>query len=238
LETKVSEENRNKTKNKFEELLETVNIDQIFLVFKARTQINEKIIPYYDYLMSKEITGKHLTIVRAEFPEFEEEEKVNQDIESLKSETKKLKEIFDSVPTVHVDNPPLVGRSAEANKEIREISRQKLFEYLATQEERSGSTSPESRDDETHDLPADSTSTDEEDLTSLINEAKNLKEKGSLYTSQLLSEKINAIEEHPGCLTANDTVRQEIENLKKELIELIKEESLTKLFDEPEERQI
>src|SRR6185437_7780055 len=118
-------------------------------------------------------------------------------------------EIFDSVPTVHVDNPPLVGRSAEANKEIREISRQKLFEYLATQEERSGSTSPESRDDETHDLPADSTSTDEEDLTSLINEAKNLKEKGP-YTSRLLSEKINAIEKHLDCLTANDIIKQEI----------------------------
>ena len=92
--------------------------------------------------------------------------------------------------------------------------------------------------DETHDLPADSTSTDEEDLTSLINEAKNLKEKGSLYTSQLLSEKINAIEKHLDCLTANDIIKQEIEDLKKELIELIKEESLTKLFDEPEERQI
>lgn len=112
----------------FEEALKAVGENyQIFLTYQARTTINNRLIPYYEYLKGKNLLN-NLTIVRTAFPNFEEEEEE----EALKNETEKLKEIFSSAATIYLDTPSPAGRLAEENKEIRAVSQKKLRDYLSS----------------------------------------------------------------------------------------------------------
>jgi len=68
--------------------------------------------------------------VRTGFPEFEDKEACDDDRGSLRMENAELAHILGAVNIIYVDNPPLKGRNAETNKEIREESRKRLLTYL------------------------------------------------------------------------------------------------------------
>ncbi|CAB5360171.1 unnamed protein product [Rhizophagus irregularis] len=58
--------------------------------------------------------------VRVNFSDFEDYEKCANDRASLRMENAGLAYILNKVNIVYVDNPPLVGRAREINKEVRE----------------------------------------------------------------------------------------------------------------------
>ena len=69
--------------------------------------------------------------MRTGFPDFEDREACDDDRYSLRTENADLAHILKpSVDIIYVDNPPLKGRNAETNKEIREVSRKRLLTYL------------------------------------------------------------------------------------------------------------
>ena len=72
------------------------------------------------------------TIIRARFPEFEDQEVCDEDRKELREENEEIFRILKSSKIIYVDNPPLVGHSLAKNKEIREESRKRLLTYLAT----------------------------------------------------------------------------------------------------------
>ena len=108
-------------------------LNQIFFVTKGRFSKEE--IEAYDLLSSIIFDKKVLdytTIVRTDFPEFEDKEICSDDRAALRMENADLAHILCSVNVIYVDNPPLKGRNALANEETRAESRNKLLDYLAT----------------------------------------------------------------------------------------------------------
>ncbi|CAG8493854.1 12947_t:CDS:10 [Cetraspora pellucida] len=100
------------------------------------------------YNMLKEILfdeniAKYTTIVRTNFNNFEDGEKCEEDVKLLLEEDNKaITEMIKSCDKriIHVDNPPInisgsgskrVKRQIDLNKEIREISRERLIDHLA-----------------------------------------------------------------------------------------------------------
>ncbi|KLL05215.1 MAG: hypothetical protein MRERV_3c019 [Mycoplasmataceae bacterium RV_VA103A] len=74
----------------------------------------------------------YITIVCTNFPEFEDKEKCAEDKKKLLEleDNKDIKEIISRFNMIHIDNPPLVGRSKKTNKETRDISREKILDHL------------------------------------------------------------------------------------------------------------
>ncbi|CAG8664255.1 2127_t:CDS:2 [Rhizophagus irregularis] len=107
--------------------------NQIFFVANGRFTREE--IEAYDLLSSiifdKEVIN-YTTIVRVNFSDFEDYEKCANDRASLRMENAGLAYILNKVNIVYVDNPPLVGRAREINKEVREVPRKRLLTYLGT----------------------------------------------------------------------------------------------------------
>jgi len=108
-------------------------LNQILFVNKGRFTKEET--EAYDLLSSiifdKEVL-KYTTVVRVGFPEFEDQEVCDEDRWELREENPKLAHILNSVKVIYLDNPPIKGRNAEANREIREESRKRLLTHLAT----------------------------------------------------------------------------------------------------------
>lgn len=108
-------------------------LNQILFVTDGR--FTEKEIETYK-LLETVIFDKSVvdftTIIRARFPEFEDRNECDEDRKSLREENEEMFKILRASKIVYVDNPPLVGRSITANKEIREESRKRLLTYLAT----------------------------------------------------------------------------------------------------------
>ena len=108
-------------------------LNQILFVNKGRFTKEET--EAYDLLSSiifdKEVL-KYTTVVRVGFPEFEDQEICDEDRWELREENPKLAHILNSVKVIYLDNPPIKGRNAETNKEIREESRKRLLTHLAT----------------------------------------------------------------------------------------------------------
>lgn len=106
-------------------------LNQILFVNKGRFTKEE--IEAYDLLSSiifdKDVL-KYTTVVRTGFPEFEDKEACDDDRGSLRMENAELAHILGAVNIIYVDNPPLKGRNAETNKEIREESRKRILTYL------------------------------------------------------------------------------------------------------------
>jgi len=106
-------------------------LNQILFVTKGRFTKEE--IETYDLLSSiifdKEVIN-YTTVVRTGFPEFEDKESCDDDRGSLRTENTNLSHILGAVDIIYLDNPPLKGRNAETNKEIREESRKRLLTYL------------------------------------------------------------------------------------------------------------
>lgn len=106
---------------------------QIFFVTNSRFTKEE--IDIYQLLESvifDNRVNEYTSIVRTNFPEFENETKCEEDRERFRSENPELARIFNASKIIYVNNPPLVGRPAniEINKEIRDESRNRLITYL------------------------------------------------------------------------------------------------------------
>src|SRR5205085_1761065 len=114
LEKTLGKEVQKKAEKKFREVLATGGINQIFLVYQKRNQL-ENITAYYDWLAEHEIPRQYLTIVRTNFPSFESEEEVREEKESLIEETEKLGEVFSSIDSLCIDTPQPTRRSKEGN---------------------------------------------------------------------------------------------------------------------------
>jgi DNA repair exonuclease SbcCD ATPase subunit len=89
------------------------------ILFVTRSRFTKEEIEAYD-LLSSIIFDK----------EFEDKEACDDDRGSLRMENAELAHILGAVNIIYVDNPPLKGRNAETNKEIREESRKRVLTYL------------------------------------------------------------------------------------------------------------
>ncbi|PKC60305.1 hypothetical protein RhiirA1_444989 [Rhizophagus irregularis] len=107
-------------------------LNQIFLVIGGR--ITEEEIETYNLLKQvifNEDIYNYTTIVRTRFTDFEDERRCEEDKEKISQENEKLTELIrECNKLIHVDNPPVKGRSATTNKEIREVSRERLLKHL------------------------------------------------------------------------------------------------------------
>jgi len=108
-------------------------LNQIFFVNGGRfTEKEEEAYKLLSSVIFDSEVVNYTTIVRTNFPEFEDENACKRDREKLQNENAKLASIAKSVRIIHIDNPPLKGRSAKINKEIREESHKILITHLGT----------------------------------------------------------------------------------------------------------
>ncbi|CAG8608632.1 1379_t:CDS:1 [Ambispora leptoticha] len=108
-------------------------LNQILFITNGRFTKEE--IDTFDLLKSVVFdadVSKYTTIVRTDFPEFEDELKYQQDQQQLCAENPALFKILSATRIIYVDNPPLKGRTASINQEIRKDSRKRLLVHLAT----------------------------------------------------------------------------------------------------------
>ncbi|CAG8633425.1 14222_t:CDS:1, partial [Gigaspora margarita] len=110
-------------------------LNQIFFVSGGR--FTEKEEEAYRLLSSVIFDGKvanFTTIVRTNFPNFDDEVACQKDREAMQKENSRLSNIVNSAKVIYVDNPPMVGRpkAVELAKEIRAESRQILLTHLGT----------------------------------------------------------------------------------------------------------
>ncbi|PKB97634.1 hypothetical protein RhiirA5_502188 [Rhizophagus irregularis] len=107
-------------------------LNQIFFVIGGR--ITEEELETYNLLKQiifNEDIYSYTTIVRTRFTDFEDERRCEEDKEKISQENEKLTELIrECNKLIHVDNPPVKGRSATTNKEIREVSRERLLKHL------------------------------------------------------------------------------------------------------------
>jgi len=99
-------------------------IHQIFLVISGKLT-KEEIATYHlprDVLFTKDI-DQHITIVRTNFPDFQDQQKCEEDREKIKQESKELSDIANSSSIIYVNNPP-------TSSQTRESSRQLLLAHL------------------------------------------------------------------------------------------------------------
>ncbi|RHZ35518.1 GTPase [endosymbiont GvMRE of Glomus versiforme] len=113
--------------------IENEGLNQIFFVTGSRFTKEE--IETYKLLSSiifDQDVFNYTTIVRTNFPAFENETECEKDKAKLCNESKELNEIFNHAKVIYVDNPALLGRPAAIaiNKETRELSRKRLITYL------------------------------------------------------------------------------------------------------------
>nr|CAG8475147.1 2132_t:CDS:2 [Entrophospora candida] len=74
---------------------------------------------------------KYTTIVRTNFPEFEDADECENDKRQMINKNKDLSAVIKACKKViHIDNPPLVGRAKETNKLIRDESRTRILLHL------------------------------------------------------------------------------------------------------------
>src|SRR6185437_3563802 len=110
------------------------------ILFVTQGRFTKEEIEAYD-LLSSIIFDRgvlnYTTVVRTNFPNFEDAEACANDRMRLRMQNAELSHILGSVNVFYVDNPPLEGRPRviEMNKETREESRKRLLTYLATCQE-------------------------------------------------------------------------------------------------------
>ena len=106
---------------------------QVFFVTNSRFT-NEEIEVYrlLESVIFDNQVNKYTSIVKTKFPEFENENKCEEDRQKFHAENPELARIFNTNKIIYVNNPPLVGRPSaiELNKEIREESRKRLLAHL------------------------------------------------------------------------------------------------------------
>ncbi|CAJ0844937.1 9089_t:CDS:2 [Entrophospora sp. SA101] len=108
-------------------------LNQIFFVSGGR--FTEKEEEAYRLLSSVIFDSKVVnftTIIRTNFPNFDDETACQKDREAMRKENSRLSNIVNSARIIYVDNPPMAGhpKAIELAKEIREESRQILLTHL------------------------------------------------------------------------------------------------------------
>src|SRR6185436_8897837 len=98
-------------------------LNQIFFVSGGR--FTEKEEEAYRLLSSVIFDSKVVnftTIIRTNFPNFDDETACQKDREAMRKENSRLSNIVNSSKVIYVDNPPMIGRhkAIELAKEIRE----------------------------------------------------------------------------------------------------------------------
>ncbi|CAJ0905451.1 4531_t:CDS:1 [Entrophospora sp. SA101] len=74
----------------------------------------------------------YTTIVRTNFPEFEDADECENDKRQMINENQDLSTVIRACrKVIHIDNPPLVGRAKETNKTIRDESRKRILLHLS-----------------------------------------------------------------------------------------------------------
>ncbi|CAG8699006.1 hypothetical protein C2G38_2089917 [Gigaspora rosea] len=104
-------------------------IKQVFVVIRVRFT-NEAVEPF-DY--AKKIFKKideHITIIRTEFEDFENNEACEQDKSDLKNSNSKIAGIINNHKIIYANNPPASQRRMEDNKRDRESSRRIIMSHL------------------------------------------------------------------------------------------------------------
>jgi GTPase SAR1 family protein len=109
-------------------------LSQIWLVTDGKSAA-EQTNSLYNLLKETifdENIANYTTIVRTRFDSFEEEDECSEDRNIMLENSGELKEVVEKGinKVIHVDNPPLSGRSVEANKKTREESRKILSKCL------------------------------------------------------------------------------------------------------------
>jgi energy-coupling factor transporter ATP-binding protein EcfA2 len=118
-----------------EEYLEK-GLSQILFITNGRFTEEERIA--YKLLRSvifDNEVSRYTTILRTNFPEFEDENACERDRRALRNENGELLDIINSAKIIYVDNPPInTGntRRNAVNEETREVSREILLTLLGT----------------------------------------------------------------------------------------------------------
>ncbi|CAJ0841218.1 54_t:CDS:1 [Entrophospora sp. SA101] len=104
------------------------------ILFVTNGRFREEEINAYDLLQTvifdQDIVN-FTTIVRTNFPDFEDEDVCDKDRSNMINENNKLSTVIKGCKKViHVDNPPITHRTKQIAEEIREESKKKLLNYL------------------------------------------------------------------------------------------------------------
>lgn len=110
------------------------------MLFVTRGRFTKEEFAAFELLSSTifdENIYKYTTIIVTSFPEFEIEEECQLDINKNKEENQYFAQLIEKCgKVIHIDNPSLVGsRVADANRQIREISREKIIAHLVNKQE-------------------------------------------------------------------------------------------------------
>jgi len=109
-------------------------IHRIFLVISKRLT-KEEIATYHllkDVIFTEDIAS-HITIVRTNFPDFQDEQKCFEDRKKIQEESDKLSDITNSAKIIYVDNPSTDIRSREKSRNIllkHLVSYQNIYKTL------------------------------------------------------------------------------------------------------------
>nr|CAG8480927.1 8200_t:CDS:2 [Entrophospora candida] len=123
--------------NKLAEAADRIQFGFHQILFVVNGHFTEHEIQAYDLLrevvFDKDVV-KFTSIVRTNFPDFDDYDKYSEDINSMIEENDSLSHIVKSCKKViYVDNPPLIGRFKEAGKASRADSRAIILKHLTEQ---------------------------------------------------------------------------------------------------------
>jgi len=201
------------------------------ILFVTQGRFTKEEIEAYDLLSSvifdRDVL-KYTTVVRTNFPNFEDAEACANDRAQLRMQNAELAHILGSVNVFYVDNPPLEGRPRviELNKETREESRKRLLTYLAARQE--GNYRPSNID--TLDERVNEYKTNEQ----LLKEKMKELEKARKEQEEEFRKKISELKEEQARELRENRIKFE-EDIRKTKVE--GEENLRKTRDELEEKR-
>jgi hypothetical protein len=200
------------------------------ILFVTQGRFTKEEIEAYDLLSSvifdRDVL-KYTTVVRTNFPNFENAEACADDRARLRMQNAELAHILGLVNVFYVDNPPLEGRQRviEMNKETREESRKRLLTYLATCQ---GNYRPSNID--TLDERVENYRTNEQLLKDKMKEL----EKARKEQEEEFRKKISELKEEQAKELRENRIKFE-EDIRKTKVE--GEENLRKTKDELEEKR-
>nr|CAG8480912.1 8199_t:CDS:1 [Entrophospora candida]CAG8581701.1 1988_t:CDS:1 [Entrophospora candida] len=120
--------------NKLAEAADRIQLGLYQILFVANGRFTEEEIKAYDLLrevvFDKDVV-KYTSIVRTNFPDFNDYDKCMEDIKNMIGENDSLSHIVQTCKKViYVDNPPLTGYYKEVGKASRADSRERILDHL------------------------------------------------------------------------------------------------------------
>ncbi|CAG8640157.1 9498_t:CDS:2, partial [Ambispora gerdemannii] len=106
-------------------------LNQIFFVTNGRfTQQEVETYKLLESVIFDREAVNYTTIIRTSFDDFEDRKACEDDEQNLREENQEIFKILKSSKIIYINNPPLIGRSAVINKEVRKESRKRLLTHL------------------------------------------------------------------------------------------------------------